>query len=461
MFMHRTRLLWLPLFWMMACGGETSSSPCTPNQQLACACPGSSVTGVQVCDASGQSFSACTGCDLASAGQGGAGPAGGSGGSAPGGGAQGGSSAQGGNGTQGGSAPGGAAGISGTSGQGGSAPAGQGGSSAGGQGGSAQGGAGAQGEGGAGCSGYAVTLTQQRAQVLVVLDRSGSMEEGGKWGAIVQGLSTVFDEASDALGVGLLRFPEGSPSSCSTFDVMCQTNFECTDIKEVPNVPVAALAQTRGPLKALLTTTIPNGGTPTRWALHQAYTYLSGVQVPGDRYVLLVTDGVPSFTTGNLQQDCGTEADLMKEASTAYQQSPSVRTLAIGVPGSEGAQSILSGVAQNGGGCRPGGSPQTQSCHYQLGTANLAASLATIGAQVLAPLHCRFRLDSPFSLPPDDFTVLFRLTVDGSPVLVPQGGPDGWSFVAEDPQTVQLSGSACALVNGGTTAQAQLEANCP
>ncbi len=50
----------------LACsGGETTAggSPrCVPGEQIVCACPGSSVTGAQVCNALGSGYGACEGC---------------------------------------------------------------------------------------------------------------------------------------------------------------------------------------------------------------------------------------------------------------------------------------------------------------------------------------------------------------------------------------------------------------
>lgn len=440
--MSFSRLTLLPLVLILACGDTPATPPastCTPNQQLACPCPGSNTTGVQVCDSAGQSFSACTGCGLASGGQGGA--SAGQGGTA-----------QAGAGQAGGLA-GGAGGVSsGGSGQGGSAPAGQGGAP------------GEAGQGGAGCSGYAVELMRRPAQVLLVVDRSGSMADNGKWPAVNSGLNQTLAQTSDELDVGMVRFPEGSTSSCSPLDIYCAVNFECSDIKDVPNVPVAPLQKTREPIQNLLATTSPDGNTPTRWALRKAWAAQKASPVVGDKYVVLLTDGEPTYAMNAMgssepvAQDCGSQQDLLQETSASFQQSPPVRTLVLGIPGSEKAQSTLSAIAQNGGGCRPGGSPQDGSCHYQFSQSALDSSLAQVGAEVLSSLRCRFQLAAPFSA--GGLSVTLRVLVDGIPIQVPEGGPNGWSFTSESPQIVQLSGDACEQVNAAKSVSAQLEANC-
>ena len=51
-------------FWACS-GGETTtggSSRCVPGEQIVCACPGTSVTGAQVCNALGTGYEACEGC---------------------------------------------------------------------------------------------------------------------------------------------------------------------------------------------------------------------------------------------------------------------------------------------------------------------------------------------------------------------------------------------------------------
>src|SRR5450432_2593444 len=43
-------------------GKDTASGACVPGQQVSCACPGSSVSGVQVCNSAGTGLGSCTGC---------------------------------------------------------------------------------------------------------------------------------------------------------------------------------------------------------------------------------------------------------------------------------------------------------------------------------------------------------------------------------------------------------------
>jgi hypothetical protein len=152
-------------------GQGGSGMVCIPGQQLECACPGSQVTGAQVCDKEGKSLGPCTGCPGGAGGSGGTGGSGGKGGAAGKGGegpAFGGAAGQ----SEGGNDPGGSGGTpeAGSGGNGGQVEpfggsggavepfggsggeAGQGGT---GQAGSAQAGAGQAGEAGAGGEGGA------------------------------------------------------------------------------------------------------------------------------------------------------------------------------------------------------------------------------------------------------------------------------------------------------------------
>ena len=52
---------------LLGCGSSGGSNKdagnaCVPGQQVSCACPGSNVTGVQVCNLAGSAFGACMGC---------------------------------------------------------------------------------------------------------------------------------------------------------------------------------------------------------------------------------------------------------------------------------------------------------------------------------------------------------------------------------------------------------------
>lgn len=180
---------------LSACSSDDSSglsnpsaTGCTPGQTVACACPGSAVTGAQTCLSNG-TFDACSGCPDASGGSsqggqggslsGGKGGTSGQGGASAGGAGQGGASAgTAGSGTSGEAGSSGAsgqagAGIGGASGQGGSGVSGQAGSGgnasgAGGSGGSGAGaggaGGGAGGAGGTGAGGEPATCAEAVAQ---------------------------------------------------------------------------------------------------------------------------------------------------------------------------------------------------------------------------------------------------------------------------------------------------------
>jgi hypothetical protein len=124
-----------------AAGGESGGAAgapgkvCSPGQQLACACPGSSVPGAQACKEDGSGFEACAGCP-----GGAGGSAGGSGGAGS---PVGGTGGVGGNGGKGGAGSGAGGAFAGQGGAG--APAG-------GSGGAGAGGAGSAGMSGAGGS---------------------------------------------------------------------------------------------------------------------------------------------------------------------------------------------------------------------------------------------------------------------------------------------------------------------
>src|SRR5512147_1333155 len=79
--MRRLRLRWLFGFsaaaLALACGEDANpedvGKSCVVGTQVECACPGSTKTGVQVCNADGHSFGPCAGCSSGSGGVSGAG----------------------------------------------------------------------------------------------------------------------------------------------------------------------------------------------------------------------------------------------------------------------------------------------------------------------------------------------------------------------------------------------------
>lgn len=306
------------------------------------------------------------------------------------------------------------------------------------------------------------------ASVLIVLDRSGSMSDAGKWPAATSAINQMLSSADQELGMGFLRYPEGSPAPCG-LDIACQTNFECTDIKDTPNVPVGPLKQTGAQIQNIIATTSPNGGTPTLWALRKAYKYMSELQTDSERFVLLVTDGVPTFVTPpigpfpEIATNCGTKGELGQATSDARKGNPPVRTFVIGAPGSEDGLEILSGLALNGGTCRPGGDHGSFTCHYQIGAANFEKELAETLTQIAGSVsNCTYAVPVPSGeeVDPDKVNVVVTTGEGETTLFKDTSKQDGWDYTDDSKTKIEIHGPTCEAINKGTEATVKIGLGC-
>ena len=111
--------------------------------------------------------------------------------------------------------------------------------------------------------------------ILMVLDRSGSMKMGGvdRWTPVSMGINTIVSEAEEHTRLGLMLFP-GAGGQCASGKI---------------DVPIA-LHSAASFAQALAEE--PEGGTPTANTLAEAKAALSGATRP--TIVVLITDGEPN-----------------------------------------------------------------------------------------------------------------------------------------------------------------------
>lgn len=202
----------------------------------------------------------------------------------------------------------------------------------------------------------------------LMLDKSGSMTDNGKWGAVTGAITQFVDLTNlDKLGMGLGLFPIPAaagtiPTGPCTSDQQCGFYGPCVPVfnqcsgalagndscvatdYQKPIVPIAALPGVGTLVKAEIDKANPDGNsTPAAPALEGAIDVATlWAQSHADRMtvVVLATDGEPTNCTPN---DVSTVA---AHAAEGLGQSPSIRTFVIGV-GSE--LSSLNAIAAAGG----------------------------------------------------------------------------------------------------------------
>ena len=357
-----------------------------------------------------------------------------------------------------------------------------------------------------GCTAQNYRSTELTANVLFVLDRSGSMAcnppplqdsvscennplpvdrtKPSKWQITVDALGKVFD--------GLL-----AKRSTANVGLTLFSNDNLCGVQSTPNVAVKPLTAAQvGALKQVLTQTVPSGSTPLVGATTLAYAYLHqeansapGCAEPcgarGNRFVVLITDGADACPSPSRPQDAAectavggcTNYLVKKQAPTAAQSN--IRTFVIGAPGSEPARGYLSelayagGTARNSGACSHDANANAGDCHFDMTTANdFATALASALNDVSgAALGCEFTVPTTGApVTAGSVNVQYRSS-NAAPVCFKYDGrdcataADGWQFAkaangTEDLSRVVICGQACATVRNDSAARVDVILGC-
>ena len=143
------------------------------------------------------------------------------------------------------------------------------------------------------CEGVDFPAAGHPPRVLVVLDRSVSMELGtpdSPWEACADALVAITAQLDYQIEFGLLLFP--------VLGVVCGAP------SAEPDVPIGA--STSEAIEDAMIASGPDGhGTPIAATLASAFQYLAGLDGDDERFVILATDGAPNCSDNPLY-DCET-----------------------------------------------------------------------------------------------------------------------------------------------------------
>jgi hypothetical protein len=293
------------------------------------------------------------------------------------------------------------------------------------------------------CDAVQLTTNPQIIDMMIVLDRSGSMDTGKRWEPSVAAVRKITTELEGQIDFGLAIFPDDSPpmttfmtsNANGSFSISIGNESVCMPGKVV--VPIAA--KNASAIGMRLDMTRPSGGTPTSETLMKLVDSYAAMEAGPDqevhpKYVLLVTDGAPTCPNGGGQEPADqADIDLSNQAVEAL-ASKGVKTYVIGydttTPGNEMLAQVLDGFAQRGG---------TGEQHHRPveDEASLTAALESITESAAS---CAFHLDQA---PPRADYVLVKL--DGKQLNLDM--PDGWKMV--DDHTVEIEGNACTTFKSG------------
>jgi hypothetical protein len=314
------------------------------------------------------------------------------------------------------------------------------------------------------------TSDTQRApmNLLIVLDRSGSMGDGDKWTAAVNGINALLMRLDDTARVGLEVFPSvtGDASSEATY--------------RSPIVPVAPLAMTRTLIRNALSNG-PTGDTPMACAMPGAIGYYQDTfRLDGSRNIILITDGAPTdecsgamcpppnpfdvFDVIRYEQCVAQAASIRISASVAGagRATPPIRTFVAGTADADNR--FLSSVAINGNTRRMAGCETSSTCHYSLGATTFATDLNAALDEIrgrAATCEYRIMIDTRTA---DPGLVNVNFTpAGGASSIIPRDRThmNGWDY-SPDMRSILLYGPSCDRVQQDTTGgRVQILFGCP
>jgi hypothetical protein len=277
--------------------------------------------------------------------------------------------------------------------------------------------------------------------MLLVLDRSASMEDdpsGGstkpsKWDILVPALQQAITSTNATISWGLKAFPEGEKAgSCST------ASFPSHIL--VPIAPNNAATVNQ----AISGLTDHGDGTPTGDAINNAVTYLGTVPDKNAKYLLLATDGDPSCPSSNAAQFAVNA--VTAAAAAGY------KTFVIGVAAKASSIKNLNSLAVAGLEPVMSSNPTAPSFYLASDQATLVAALQSITG---AAATCVFPLSSA---PPAPDHV--RVDVGGMTIMNDPTNQNGWDYTGSDMMTIQLFGAACDLVKSSGVSTVQVTFGC-
>lgn len=288
------------------------------------------------------------------------------------------------------------------------------------------------------------------AEVLLVIDRSGSMEneiETGvtRWAAIVPTVCAVIQATNSEIWWGVKSYPELDETE------------QCAPESIVPTIHVPIAENNAAAVVAEIEATTPLGdGTPTGDAIRFGLDHLleRATITDNPKYILLATDGEP-----NCPQDGTAEPLDHTVAQIDAALAAGFPTYVLGVDTTEDtAVSNLNEMAVAGGTPRPPSSVNPLAAEepkfYLASTqAELEAAFRTITGEIGS---CVFDLDPPPPVP-DNIAVDFSgVRTERDPTR-----QNGWEYTTDDYTQLEVYGTWCDRIKTEASNQVNIKYGCP
>ncbi len=316
-----------------------------------------------------------------------------------------------------------------------------------------------------GCEDYTVEFDNAIANVLIVLDRSGSMRDlsANRWAPSVSAIEQLTGNMPASLRLGLMTFP----GDCSLYpsaaeqeacilrqsgSALGQFTCEPGQIRVMPGVGTASA------ISQQLHAMAPAGATPTASSLKNAHQTLMGVASgTSAQAVLLVTDGAPNCASGD-SGSLGSVGIGLGTASTGQAEAIPQTVAQIQAMARDGIKTYVLGYdTQNDAALRKaldlmaqaGGTGDTH--HHAVGDHDtlLRALEKLTGRTASCELALKSTVVDPWKV---------QVTLDGQVLTI--GDPNGYALDAAG-DNLTLLGAACAAAQEGTGHALRVKAVCP
>ncbi len=296
--------------------------------------------------------------------------------------------------------------------------------------------------------------TPKAADILMVLDRSGSMidiPDGApsgstttKWQIVVPSLEAAVSATESSISWGMKSFPETYTDSMDD----CQGG-----VTSAIDVKVAAMDGTQ--MNSAITALTPAGkGTPTADAITQGAAYLATLTDTNPKYLLLATDGEP--TCVGTSKD-STNAGPAAVTAIANALKAGFPTFVVGIATTKSSDDTeLTAMSKAGGEPIAVTNPLAHDYYLADDATTLVSAMQAITGQIST---CLFPL-SPAPPVLNDPTKL-GVYVGSGMTRIPYDATNGWTYTDTNDSGVEVRGSWCNMIEAAGAGTVQIIYGCP